>query len=145
MRRAGGIVACLALIALCLGPTPQAQVTRGTPISCTVQVSTTTALTAVGGECAAKAGLRLWVTDVNFSASASGVAADSFNTLKYGTGLNCVTGTTVFWGAFTGAAVQEAAIQTFQIPIALPVGVDVCWVNSTAGSKFLVITGYYTP
>jgi hypothetical protein len=142
--RVGWTVALVLLIAGCLGPT-HAQDIRGTPIRCTVAVSTATTITAVGGDCAAKPGLRLWITDINFSASASGVAADSFPTLKYGTGTTCGTGTTVIWGAFTGAAVQQAVVQQFQTPIILPVNVDVCWISSTAGSKFLVITGYYTP
>jgi hypothetical protein len=144
VKRAGWIVA-LVLLAGMVGPSPRAQVMRGDPISCTVPVSTATTLQAVGGSCAARPGLRLWVTDINFSSSASGIAADSFPTLKYGTGTTCGTGTTVFWGAFTAAAVQQAVVQPFTTPYALPTGVDVCWINSTAGSKFIVITGYYTP
>ena len=144
-RLAGWALAGLLLIAS-LGPSAQAQTSfRGDLVSCVVAASTATTLTAVGGACAARAGLRLWVSDIAFSSSASGVAADSFPTLKYGTGTNCGTGTTVFWGAFTAAAVQQAVVQDFTVPIVLPTGVDVCWINSTAGSKFLVITGYYTP
>jgi hypothetical protein len=30
-------------------------------------------------------------------------------------------------------------------PIRLPPNVDVCWINSTAGSKAWVITGFYAP
>lgn len=142
--RAGWIAAFVALAALCVGPT-QAQVTRGTPVSCTVTVSTATTITAVGGDCAAKPGLRLWVTDVLFATNAGAIAADSFPTLKYGTGTTCGTGTTVFWGAMTAAATQATVVQHLMTPIALPVNNDVCWISSTAGSKFIVITGYYTP
>jgi hypothetical protein len=144
VRRAGWIVA-LVLLAGSVGSSPQAQQMRGDPVQCIVTVSTATTIQAVGGACAARAGLRLWVTDINFSSSASGVAADSFPTLKYGTGTTCGTGTTVFWGAFTPAAVQSSVIQSLSYPLVLPVAVDVCWINTTAGSKFLVITGYYTP
>lgn len=145
LRTGAGWIVALILLASVVGPTSHAQPARGDAVSCVVAVSTATTITAVGGSCAARPGLRLWVTDISFSASASGVAADSFNTLKYGTGTTCGTGTTVFWGAFTPAAAQDLAIQSFATPIALPTGVDVCWINSTAGSKFLVITGFYTP
>jgi hypothetical protein len=144
-RGVAGIVLAILLLASAFGPPVQAQQLRGDPVQCIVTVSTATTLTAVGGACAARAGLRLWITDINFSSSASGIAADSFPTLKYGTGSTCGTGTTVFWGAFTPAAVQSVVIQSLMYPIVLPVAVDVCWINSTAGSKFLIITGYYTP
>jgi len=142
--RWGWLVAALLLAALVQSPT-KAQNFSGQPISCTVPVSTATTIQAVGGDCAAKPGLRLWITDINFSSSASGVAADSFPTLKYGTGTTCGTGTTVFWGAFTAAAVQTAVVENRTVPLILPVAVDVCWINTTAGSKFLVISGYYKP
>jgi hypothetical protein len=38
-----------------------------------------------------------------------------------------------------------AVVSNMATPIILPVNVDVCWINSTAGSKFLVLTGYYAP
>jgi hypothetical protein len=143
VRRAGWIVA-LVLLAGLTGPMPQAQM-RGDPVRCVVTVSTATTITAVGGDCAAKPNLSLFVTDVLFASNAGGIAADSFNTLKYGTGTTCGTGTTVFWGAMTTAATQQTVVQDFTTPIRLPQNVDVCWINSTAGSKFLIITGYYTP
>lgn len=111
---------------------------------CTVTVSTATSLTAVSGSCAAPgAGLSLYVTDIAFSASASGIGADAFPTLKYGTGGTCGTGTTVFWGALSAAAV--VATQTFATPLKLPANNEICWINSTAGSKFIVIGGYIAP
>jgi hypothetical protein len=45
----------------------------------------------------------------------------------------------------TTAATQATVVQSFETPLRLPHNVDVCWINSTAGSKFLVISGYYTP
>jgi hypothetical protein len=141
--RWGGIGALVLGLALLSAPA-SAQL-RGDPISCTVTVSTATTITAVGGSCAARPGFTLWVTDVLFATNAGGIAADSFNTLKYGTGTTCGTGTTVFWGAMTTAATQTTVFHHFTTPIRLPANVDVCWINSTAGSKFLVITGYYTP
>lgn len=144
-RRSAGVIAALVvLLGLTLAPSAEAQL-RGQPVQCIVTVSTATTITAVGGDCAAKPGLTLWVTDILFATNAGGIAADSFNTLKYGTGTTCGTGTTVFWGAMTTAATQATVIQSFATPIRLPAAVDVCWINSTAGSKFLVITGYYTP
>lgn len=141
---AEGIVALL-LVAGLVGPTSHAQGLRGDPVRCTVTVSTATTVQAVGGDCAARPGFTLWVTDISFSTNAAGITADSFNTLKYGTGTTCGTGTTVFWAAMTPAAAQATATQTFATPLRLPANVDVCWINSTAGSKVLVITGYYTP
>lgn len=144
MRRAGWIVA-LVLLAALLGPSSHAQQLRGDPVSCVVQTSTATTITAVGGSCAARPGLALWVTDVLFSTNAAGIAADSYNTLKYGTGTTCGTGTTIFWLAMTPAATQTNIAHHLTTPIRLPVAVDVCWINSTAGSKAIVIAGYYTP
>lgn len=111
---------------------------------CTVTTSTATTLTAVGGSCAAPgAGLSLYVTDVLFSASASGIAADAFPTLKYGTGGTCGSGTTVFWGTLTAAAIVVQDNRS--IPIKLPENNEICWIASTAGSKFLVIGGFIAP
>lgn len=142
--RAGWIAAILLLVAL-VTPASHAQPARGDAVRCVVPVSTATTIQAVGGDCAARPGYTLWVTDISFSTNAAGIAADSFNTLKYGTGTTCGTGTTVFWGAFTAAATQATATETFATPMRLPANVDVCWINSTAGSKFLVITGFATP
>lgn len=139
--RLGWLVAALLLIAM-LSPPTHAQL-RGVPVSCVVPVSVATTITAVGGDCAARLGFTLWITDIQFSSSAAGLAADAFPTLKYGTGTTCGTGTTVFWGALTTGVIAFA--QSFATPIRLPANVDVCWINSTAGSKFLVLTGYYTP
>lgn len=145
LRSAGGWVVAFVLLSALIGPSSQAQPQRGEPIRCTVTISTATTIQAVGGDCAAKPGLSLSITDISFSTNAGAIAADTFNTLKYGTGTTCGTGTTVFWGAMTTAATQATVFQSFTTPIRLPQNVDVCWINSTAGSKFLVITGYYTP
>lgn len=142
--RLGWIVAILALVAL-VTPGSRAQDLRGNPFSCVVAVSTAVTITAVGGDCAAKPGFGAYITDVEFSTNAAGIAADSFPTLKYGTGTTCGTGTTIFWGAFSPAATQNVIYATLATPIRLPVNVDMCWIDSSAGSKFLVITGYYTP
>lgn len=113
---------------------------------CTVAVSTATTLTAVGGSCAAPgASLSLYITDILFASNAQGIASDTFPTLKYGTGGACGTGTVIFWGAFLAAAVQDTAIQSLAIPIKIPANNEICWINSTAGSKFLVISGYIAP
>jgi hypothetical protein len=142
--RAGWIAAILLLGAL-VTPGPRAQGLIGQPVSCVVPVSTATTITAVGGDCAAKPGFRLFVTDIHFSTNAAGIAADSFPTLKYGTGTTCGTGTTIFWGAFSPAATQNVIYAQLATPILLPVNVDVCWIDSSAGSKFLVLTGYVKP
>lgn len=133
---------CLVWLAL-LAPVHAQQ--KGDPVRCVVTVSTATSLTAVGGDCVAHPGLSLNITDILSVTNAAGIAADSYNTLKYGTGTTCGTGTTVFWFAYTTAATQATVVDNRVTPIRLPPNVDVCWINSTAGSKAWVITGFYAP
>lgn len=118
-------------------------------IRCTQTISTATTLTvmpgAAGVGCAAPgANMCIYITDILFATNAAGIAADTFNTLKFGTGGACGTGTTVFWGCFTTAATQATCIQSFNTPIMIPANNEVCWMNSTAGSKFVDIIGYVT-
>jgi hypothetical protein len=129
---------------LLLGGIAEAQ--SGLPVQCTVTVSTATTLTAVGGQCAAgDTQLALYITDIAFATNAGAIAADSFNTLKYGSGSACGTGTITLWSAMTVAATQTTVIQSFRSPLRVPADKDLCWINSTAGSKALVITGYRAP
>ena len=112
---------------------------------CTVTVSTATTIQAVGGSCAAPgASLSLYITDIHFATSAAaGTAADSFPTLKYGTGGTCGTGTVVFWGALTTA--NSTVVNNLSTPIKIPANNEVCWIMTTAGSKFIVLEGYIAP
>lgn len=111
---------------------------------CTVTVSTATTIQAVGGSCVAPgSGLSLYVTDISFSTSAAGIAADAFPTLKYGTGGTCGTGTTVFWGQLSAAAM--VLHESFKTPIKIPANNEICWITTTAGSKFVVVTGFIAP
>lgn len=139
MKRAGFVL--LALVWLVLTVPVRAQ-TRFEPIRCVVTVSTATTIQAVGGDCAAKPNQALFITDILSMTNAGGIAADSYNTLKYGTGTTCGTGTTVIWFAMTPAATQTTVIDNSTYPIRLPQNVDLCWINSTAGSKGWVIKGY---
>jgi hypothetical protein len=112
-------------------------------VHCVVTVSTATTLTAVGGSCVAPgAGLSIYITSISSSTNAAGITADSFNTLKYGTGGTCGTGTTVVWGAMTAAATQQTVQQNLGTAIKIPQNNELCWINSTAGTKFWVIDGY---
>lgn len=124
--------------------TVHAQSSLGQPFHCTVEVSTATTLTAVPGDCVAQVGRALNVTAVNFSTNAAGITADSFNTLKFGSGTTCGTGTTIFWTAFTPAATQAQSGEVLPVgtAIGLPRGNGICWINSTAGSKTLTIDGF---
>lgn len=134
-----GILIVLAACALVF--TGQTIVTgRKDGFNCIVTVSTATTLTA---GCSAVAGNRaMYITDIEFGSSvASTTAADSFPTLKFGTGTTCGTGTTVFWQAMTGANVT--AVTTLTTPIKIPKGNDVCWIHSVAGSKTLQIHGFF--
>lgn len=120
-----------------------AQVGQGRTFNCFVAASTATTLTAVGGDCVAPAkDQSIYVSQVSFSTNAAGITADSFNTLKYGTGGTCGTGTAVWWGAMTTAATQQNVQATFPTPIQIPAGNELCWINSTAGTKTLSIGGF---
>lgn len=114
-------------------------------ISCNVAVSAATTLTAVGGSCAAPgAGLSIYITDINFGSSgAASTAADAFPTLKYGTGGTCGTGTVVFWSALNPA--NTSVVENLTTPIKIPANNEVCWIDSTAGSKVLRLGGFIAP
>jgi hypothetical protein len=111
----------------------------------TSAVSTAITVTALGGSCAAPgAGLSLYITDISFATSAAAATgADTFPTLKYGTGGTCGTGTTIFWGALTTA--NSTVVANLTTPIKIPANNEVCWIMTTAGSKFVVLTGFIAP
>lgn len=116
----------------------------GTRFHCVVPVSTATTIQAVGGSCAAPGATnRLYITDIYFSASASGIAADAFPTLKSGTGGTCGTATTVVWQHLSASAVN--AVDNRSQPIPLTLNHELCWITSTAGSKALQVSGYIAP
>lgn len=131
-------------------PRPVTEVQRfalvpGVPISCVVAVSTATTVQAVGGSCAAPgAGLSIYITDVEFgSSAASGTAADSFPTLKSGTGGTCGSATAVIWQAL-GVA-NSTTVANYTTPVKVTANNEVCWIMSTAGSKTIQIRGYIAP
>lgn len=114
-------------------------------IRCYVPVSTATTIQAVGGSCVAPAaGNSIYITDIAFGTSAAaGTAADSFPTLKSGTGGTCGSATDVVWGALTTA--NSTVVENLTRPIKLTAVHELCWIMSTAGSKTLVITGFVAP
>lgn len=113
-------------------------------ITCVVTVSTATTIQAVGGSCVAPGTNRsIYITDILFSASAAGIAADAFPTLKFGTGGTCGTGTGIAWALLTAAA--TAAPMSLRTPIKVPANNELCWISSTAGSKFVFLSGYIAP
>lgn len=114
-------------------------------INCNVAVSTATTITAVGGSCATPgAGKSIYVTDIDFGSSvASSTAADSFPTLKYGTGGTCGAGTAVFWSALTAANTTQSV--NLSTPIKIPANNEICWIHSVAGSKTVRIGGFIAP
>ena len=107
--------------------------------------STATTLTAVGGSFVAPgASLSIYITDISFSSSAAaGTAADSYPTLKYGTGGTCGTGTTITWGALVTA--NGNVTVNLSAPIKIPANNEVCWIMSTAGTKVININGFIAP
>lgn len=122
-----------------------ARVDHPARFSCVQTISTATALTLVPNCGAPGASLSRYVTDISFSTNVGAIAADTFNTLKYGTGGACGTGTTVFWGAMTPATTQAKVDDHFITPIKIPANNEICWINSTAGSKFVIVNGYVAP
>lgn len=113
--------------------------------NCNVPVSTATTIQAFGGACAAPgAGLSLYITDIGFSSSvASSTAADSFPTIKSGTGGTCGTGTAVIWSAMTEA--NTTAISNRRTPIRVAANSEICWIHSGVGSKVVTVGGYIAP
>lgn len=140
------VYVALEIIVLTGGSSPRstlhAQQQRGVAINCVVTTSTATTLQAVPAPCTAPLDNQaLYITGVHFSASATGIAADAFPTLKSSTD-SCATGT-IIWGALTAAAYTQ--VTRFDPPIRLPTGTALCWITSTAGSKFVEVTGYVGP
>ena len=84
------------------------------------------------------------LTSVLMSASAaSTTTADQLLSLKYGTGSNCATGTTVLFTCYNvanGGCSQSFVAQ----PVKLPINVDLCFIDAVAGSKSVFVTGYTT-
>lgn len=114
------------------------------PFKCVSGVQTATTITALGGDCATPgAGFSLYITDVSFDASAAGIAADAFPTLKSGTGGTCGTATAVVWTKLSAVAV--AVTQTFATPLKLTAAHELCWISSTAGSKAVSVSGFIAP
>lgn len=112
--------------------------------SCIQVTSTATVLTLVPGCTAPGAGLSRYVTDVSFSSNANAIGADAFPTLKYGTGGACGTGTTVFWGRLTAVA-NFSDQESYMIPFKIPANNEICWIATTAGSKFVIVNGFIAP
>lgn len=139
------LFAIVTVAGLLSSPPAHAQGFYGRPINCVVAVSTATTVQAVGGDCVAQdRQMRVFITDVLFASSAaSGTAADSFPTLKVGTGTTCGTNTAVVWGALSAA--NTTVWDDLGTPIVVPVGYDVCWIMTTGGSKFITIQGYLAP
>ncbi len=112
---------------------------------CVVTVSTATTIQAVGGACTtanAGANRAMYITDVEFGSSAAGsTAADSFPTLKSGSGTTCGTGTAVIWQGMITA--NGNIVSNLSTPIKVAAGNDICWIMSTAGSKVIQIHGFY--
>lgn len=117
----------------------------GPQFSCFVAASTATTLTAFGGSCATPgAGKSLYITDVSFSSSsAAGTAADSFPTIKSGTGGTCGAATAVVWAALNAA--NTPVVQAMVTPIKVAANSEICWIDSTAGTRTVTVNGFIAP
>lgn len=134
------IIAVISLLALMNGQT----VVNGRKdgFNCVVAVSTATTVQAVGGACASPGTRPIYITDIEFGSSAAGgTAADSFPTLKQGSGTTCGTNTLVIWQSMITA--NGEVNPNFTTPIKVTKGNDICWIMTTAGSKTLQIHGFY--
>lgn len=139
------IVSALVVVGLSLILSAQTTVNgRKDGFNCVVPVSTATTIQDVGGACLAPAGDRaIYITDIEFgsSAAAATFSADTFPTLKQGTGTACASNPVVIWQAMVGVTGQVEA--TLTTPIHVTKGNNVCWIMSTAGSKTIQIHGFY--
>jgi hypothetical protein len=121
-------------------------VDTGHPNRFRCQLNTTaTALTAMGGSCAAPgASTSLYLGSVVMSASvASTTAADSLLQLKFGTGGSCGTGTGVLHQCFNTA--NGGCSVSFNPPIKVTANNEVCFMDALAGTKSITITGHIAP
>ena len=115
----------------------------GEPFNCVVPVTTVTVITAVGGSCGLPGtDQSLYITDILFSSNSAGISADTFPTLKYGLTTATVT---VFWGSFLLSTGNITPTENLRTPIKIPPGNQIYFINSTAGSKFIVIGGVKGP
>jgi hypothetical protein len=114
-------------------------------IHCVVAASVATTLTAFGSSCATPgAGKSIYITDILFSSSAAGgTAADSFPTIKSGTGGTCGTATAVVWGSMTAA--NGVVVENRSTPIRIAANSEICWIMSTAGTKQIQVSGFIAP
>jgi hypothetical protein len=126
----------LPLLLVCVRPA-EAQ-----KIRCVVTNSTATTIQAVGGNCIAPTGdQQIFITDIVASSTvASTATADAGLTLKSGTGGTCGTATTVVWQAQHAAT--STVVVNFNTPLKLTKNHELCWINTVAGTKSWVITGY---
>lgn len=113
-------------------------------VDCFIDASTATTLTLITGCGAPGAGLSIYLTDISFGSSAAGgTAADASPTLKFGTGGACGTGTTSFWSAAISA--NTTVFQPLQTPRKITANNEVCFIMSTAGTKWVKLSGYIAP
>ena len=113
-------------------------------VRCALDASTATVLTEVTGCGVLGAGLSYYITDISFGSSAAGgVAANASPTLRYGTGANCATGPATWWSAATAA--NGSYVSNLSTPIKIPATNAVCMIMSTAGTKWVVLSGFIAP
>ena len=104
--------------------------------------STATTLTEI--QAAPGAGASLYITDITMSASViATTTTDQYLTLKYGTGANCGTGTTVLYPAYNLAF--AGVVANLVTPIKLPAANALCFIHAAAGNKNVVVGGYIAP
>lgn len=114
----------------------------GPPVLCTVVNTSTTTLVAFGDPCVSRdPQVAIYITEITASSSViSSTSADVALELKYGTGTNCGTGTTLLWAAYSLAL--DPIHASFRTPLKVPAGKDLCWMHAGTGSKTFIISGY---
>lgn len=143
MRRV--LLGCL-LGLLIAAPTLDAQLPPwghpGPFVHCVVANNSATALTALGGACAAPGtGLSIYITSITASSSViATTTTDQYLSIKSGTGGSCGSSTATVWTAYNLAF--DPVTASFPVPIKVAANSELCWMHAATGSKSFVVTGY---
>jgi hypothetical protein len=130
-------------ILLLVGLLPTVALAQSVPVNsvdsgATTQVALTQLVTA------AATTQRMFIHGWTCSASvASTATADEHCVLKYGTGTNCATGTTVLLSAMTPAVSHVS--ENFSSPIIVPAKKNLCYIHAAAGTKRFNVRYRFAP
>ena len=139
------LLACVLVLGLASVASAQNQ-PPGPTVVCSVINNSATSLTAFTGTgCAGNdPQTAFYITEITASSSViATTTTDQQLNLKFGTGSACATGTTVIWAAYNLAWAPIHA--TFNVPLKVPGGKDLCWIHAATGAKTFIVSGYLGP